>query len=126
MTFDRHLAGQGHYATKDFFDYLHTCATTKTHDSKRDNWLIAPAAFNLERDPLHEAGELFEAAHPHAIADENVVERGVDRSEERRARRAAVGRTQRGAGLIEATIGPCVVAAEAMEVAAVHAGLSSC
>ena len=53
LTFDRHLAGQRHYTTQEFFDYLHTCASTKTYASKKDNWLICPAAFNLSLDTEH-------------------------------------------------------------------------
>src|SRR5882672_181202 len=75
---------------------------------------------------LDAARHSLETAHPDAIADEDVVERRMNRAEEGRPIRAVVGRAQRGAGLIEATIGPGVVAAEAMEVAAVHAGSSSC
>src|SRR5882724_7781816 len=67
--------------------------------------------------PLDTTRHAFEAAHPDAIADEYVVERRANRAEERRPIRAVVWRAQCGASLIEATIGPGVVAAEAIEVA---------
>jgi hypothetical protein len=53
VTFDRHFAGQNYYTTQAFFDYLHTCATTKAYASKKDNCMICPAAFNLALDMEH-------------------------------------------------------------------------
>src|SRR5882672_7420627 len=43
-------------------------------------------------ESLDAARGAFEAAHPDAIADEDVVERGVDRTEEGRSPRAVVVR----------------------------------
>src|SRR5262245_31516204 len=75
--------------------------------------------------PFDAARHALEPAHPDAVADQDVIQGGVNRAEEGRPPGAVVLNTQRSAGLIEATIGPGVVAGEAMEIAAVHAGPAS-
>ena len=53
-----------------------------------------------------------EALHPDAVADQQVVERAVQRLEEGAAVGAVVGVGQRGGGVIEPLVAPGVVAGE--------------
>jgi hypothetical protein len=55
-----------------------------------------------------------------------MVERTADRAEERGPLGRQVGGTQPAAGLIEATIGPGVVAGETVKVTGVHLRDSAC
>jgi len=63
-------------------------------------------------------------SHPQPVADQDVVERGVDRAEERRALHEQLVVVQLAAGGIEPRVGPLVVAREHAELVGLHAAAS--
>ena len=76
----------------------------------------------VERDLR--VGLVLNPGDPDAVADQQMIQRAMDRAEEGRARLHVLGLGQGGAGIVEPAIGPGVVTRQSEEIAFAHQPVS--